>query len=106
MRYDLWQGDLEPAIQQDLVGSGGLPGGSAVQFVMKQVNGSKELVGVAVIDDPGSDTTPPVVHYQWASGDTDSPGVFRAVWRALVGGAAPETFPSDEPIYIVIHPRL
>lgn len=106
MRYDLFQDDLEPALQMDLVGSSGLPGGSTVQFVMAQADGPKRVTGSAVIDNPGSSSVPPTVHYQWVDGDTNTPGVYRAVWRALLGGGAPETFPSDEPLYVIIHPKL
>lgn len=98
MRYDLWAGDLTPAVQMTLGGTGSLEG-AVVNFVMAQVNGSVELENEATVDDPVAR----IIHYDWQPGDTDAPGVFRAVARAIYPGELPETWPSDEPIYIVIH---
>lgn len=106
MRYDFYAGDVEPAIGTPLGGGGVLPDGAIVQFVMAQADGVKRVVGAAVIDSPGTSYSDPQVHYQWQPGDTDAPGVYRAVWRVLYSGISPETFPSDETLYIVIHPRL
>lgn len=110
MRFDLWQNDLEPPIAGDLRGAQvPLPDGATVVFTMTQADGSKRVSATAVIDDPGSLTPspmPPVVHYAWATGDTSVPGVYRANWKLVLPGSAPETFPDDEPIFVVIRPAL
>lgn len=79
-----------------------LPDGTTVTFTMVQVSGSKRLSSAGVIDD----LTTRAVHYQWAGDDTDTPGVYRAQWKLTYPGGAPESFPSDEPLYVIIHPSL
>lgn len=101
MRYDLWQGDLDPPIGLTLTGVTSIVGATC-EFVMAQVNGSFRIQAPAVIDDPLLRK----VHYQWLPGDTNVPGIYRAVFRCIYPGQMPETFPSDEPIFIVIHAAI
>jgi hypothetical protein len=82
--------------------TGPLPSDASVVFTMSQADGSKRVTGPGVIDDPVAWA----VHYQWLLGDTDVAGVFYAQWTILYGGASPETFPSDEPFYVIVHPAL
>jgi hypothetical protein len=100
MRIDLVQGDLVP-IAQVLTGASSLVGATA-KFVMSQVHGTKRVEADAIIDDP----VKLIVRYQPAQGDTDTPGIYRAQWQIAFAGAIPETWPSDEPLYVVIHPKL
>lgn len=102
MRIDLWQGDLAPPAQFTLGGTESLEG-ATVSFAMAQVNGAFALENEAVVDDPVQRTG----HYDWQEGDTDVPGVFRAVARATYSDqSGPQTSPSDEPIYVVIREKL
>lgn len=101
MKYELVQGDLAQPIAMALDGVGSIAG-ATVSFVMAQADGSKRVSRAAVIDDPVLRT----VHYQPQAGDTDTPGVYRAQVTLLFPGALPETFPSDEDLWIIIRPRL
>lgn len=104
MRYDLVQGDLEPALADTLSG-GPLASGGVLYFVMQQVDGATRISGLADIDDATQINVP--VHYQWQTGDTAVPGVYRAQWQlAYSSGSVPETWPSDDTLWIVIRPRL
>jgi K+/H+ antiporter YhaU regulatory subunit KhtT len=46
------------------------------------------------------------VHYQWQSTDTAIPGIYRAQAVVLFPGSQPETFPSEETLYVIVHPKL
>lgn len=104
MWYKLWQGDLESQLALDLTGIDSIPDTATVQFVMTQADGTKRVTGAATIPDPVN--APTGVAYQWQAGDTDTPGVYRAVFKVLYAGSAPETFPSDDELYILIRPAL
>ena len=97
-------GDLEPAIGttlSDPSNTGPLVD-CTVTFILAQCDGIKRIEGNADIIDPVLRT----VSYQWAPGDTSLAGVYRAQWKVTFTGGAPETFPSNEPFYIVIAPAL
>lgn len=104
MRYDIVAGDLQPPLAMTLDDANGpVPlAGATITFVMQQADGIKRVSGPAIIDDLASAS----VHYQWDQGDTDVPGVYRAQIHAVYGGNQPETFPSDETFFVIIHPRL
>jgi hypothetical protein len=100
--YDLWQGDLEPAIALTLTGITDLTQATSVSFHMVQVDGTKRVTGTALVSDP----TTTDVAYVWQPGDTDTPGVYRAVFKVIYPTASPETFPSDDVLYVLIRPAL
>jgi hypothetical protein len=104
VRYDLVAGDLQPAIQITLEGlSAPIPTGALATFSMAQADGSVLVSGPAVVDDPVNG----IVHYAWNPGDTAIAGVYRAqIAVAYPSGAGTQTWPSDEDLYVVIHPRV
>jgi hypothetical protein len=112
MRFDITAGDLNPPVENTLPGAGDLPENASVWLTLSQVNGTKRFVAQGVIDNPGNaaEGIDPVVHYGWEPGDTDTAGVYRAQWQVSLSpsmaGADPETFPSDEVFFVIIHPRL
>jgi hypothetical protein len=100
MRYDLVQGDLEPPLLIPLTGYTGTLMGTSIELVMKQAGGAGlEIVGPCVVADP----VKLIVQYDLRPGDTDVPGVYRARVRVLFPGGLPMSFPSDDPLYVVIH---
>lgn len=100
MRFDIWQGDTEP-FQLTLTGISDLTNATAT-LVLAQANGAKRIEGPMPIDDPIAR----IVHYSWGLGDTDVPGVYRGVVKCVLADGNQETFPSDEPFYLVIRPAL
>lgn len=100
MRFDLWQGDLEP-LELTLTGVSDLTGATCT-LTMAQVNGSKRVTGPFVLTDPVARKG----YFAPAATDTDTPGVYRGVVRAVLSDGTPETFPSDEPFYVVIHSSI
>lgn len=105
VRYDLVEGDIEQPIAMTLNSGPNpppIPDGTTVRFTMAQADGTKRVSALGVITDPVLWQ----VHYQWVVGDTSVPGVYRAQWTLIYPGGAPETFPSDEPLFVVVSPLL
>lgn len=105
MRFDIVAGDLQTPIA-GVFGAGccttedgPLQNATSITFQMVQCDGSKVVVGTGDIIDSSN------ANYQWQDGDTDIPGVYRAQWTAEYPGG-PETFPSDEDLYVIIRPKV
>jgi len=115
MRYDLVAGDLVQ-LSLELTGvdpaSLPLPAGTTANFAMVQADGSAEVHASATITSPGVlaapgvEGFPPTVEYTFQTGDTLVSGVYRAQFQLVAPDGDPQTFPSDEELFIVIHPRL
>lgn len=102
------QGDLGPAVRVHIVNDSDRqsPDYSAavVTFKLLSVDATTgELVEVfesaAVVENPT--TTGGILRYDWASGDTDTTGLFRGLFK-VVDGAVPEHFPDQGYIWITI----
>lgn len=96
------QGDTTPEIQTTLTDPNGDPAdvtGASIQFKMAEARG-----GDSVIDAAGTivNGTQGEVRYDWSSGDTDSPGRYRAVFEVTYTTGEVETFPNTgyETVYI------
>lgn len=90
MEFNIKRGDTSPAIRFGLLPSDLTLTGASVRFQMRPIGGQ------TVIDEPASIVTPspPVVQYDWQSGDTDITGSYQAEFRVEYSDGAIETFPN------------
>ena len=108
--FSITQGDLLPALEDQLLDGGGepvsLPEGSTVTFVVARrrgepptIDAAAEVVGDGVVGH---------VRYPWLAGDTDEAGEFIYVWVVTWPDTAgkPQTFPSPGANKLVIERRL
>lgn len=100
------QGDTSPAIEAQLEDEAGNPvdlTGASVDFHMKapSATGLKvDAAGTIFNQSEGK------VRYEWASGDTDTTGLFHAEWEVAFGDGSVETFPNTGNIEIEIVAEL
>lgn len=101
------QGDLLPLMTSILKIDNtpvDLTNATGVQFVMSLAATSADKVNRAA-----SITSPPTagsVSYSWVTGDTDTPGDYRAEWQVTWAGGKVQTFPGDGYISITVLPKL
>jgi hypothetical protein len=102
------QGDLVPPIEVTLLAPGGrevqdLTGNTGVVFQFQRADLTGPVLGGAatVVGDPADG----VVRYDWAPGDTDSPGQYVGQFRVTFAGDKPGSWPRPK-ITIEIEPRL
>ena len=79
--------------------------GADVRFVMRTLRGETlvaegEAENLQVGD--GTDGTLGFVGYDWAAGETDEPGGYRAEWEVTYSDGSVQTFPSGTYNYIGI----
>ena len=89
LRYELRNGD---GTQPDLTGA-------SVVFNMDDAQGAKILTRAAATI---VSTSPPVVEYAWAAGDTTIPGLHNAEFEVTFPGGLPATYPNRGYIQIEI----
>lgn len=66
--------------------------GTTVKFLMKLPSAGSPVVSApAIIDDAVNG----YVSYQWAVGDTATPGVYRAEWEITYANGQTQTVPAD-----------
>ncbi len=65
---------------------------TSVTFKMRPIRQSVLTVDAAAVIDPTPTTG--AVTYQWAVGDTDIPGSYKAEWEVLWADGTTETFPT------------
>ena len=111
--FSITQGDLLPALEDQLLDGGGepvsLPEGSTVTFVVARRRGEAPL-----IDEEGDIVNAAIGHvrYEWVAGDTDEAGEFIYVWVVTWPGTeeadpgVQQTFPSPGANKLVIERRL
>lgn len=91
--FSLKSHDRLPSIQATL-SSGGSPldlTGAAVSFIMAPVKGGVPKVNAAAtVVTAGSG----VVRYDWAAGDTDTPGSYQAEWQITWSDGRKQTVPT------------
>jgi hypothetical protein len=88
--------DTLPIIQATLTDGTGSPPplgtpGTAVWFIMAQVDGPMVFRKAAVIVDVDGG----VVQYRWVAADTATPGTFQAEWEVTYPAADKQTFPTE-----------
>ena len=106
MAFILKQNDTSPAISAVLKDSAGavidLSSASAV-FHMKAVGASTLKVDAsASVTDPENGA----IQYDWASGDTDTPGTYYAEFQVTYTDGSVESFPNTENLIVTIIPEL
>jgi len=108
--FSITQGDLLPAIEEQLIDGTGEPialtDGAEVSFVAARRRGEAPTIDAAaeVVDDGSIGH----VRYLWQEGDTDEAGEFIYVWVVTWSDTAgkPQTFPSPGANKLVIERRL
>lgn len=79
-----------------------LTAASTVTFKMRAEDGTLKVDAAAVILAPLTGE----VEYRWATGDTDTPGLFPAEWQVSWLDNTVETFPTIDFDYVTIHGDL
>lgn len=100
------QGDRLPTIAGTLTDAAGQPldlTDCAVEFHMRKLGVSVPAVDApAVIVNAAAGT----VRYDWADGDTDTPGIFLAEWEITFPSGLTETVPNNGHLIIKITGEL
>jgi hypothetical protein len=108
MSFKLKAHDRKPSIQVTLgfVGSSTVPdlAGASVSFIMRLTgsSGAPKVNSPAVIVDAGTG----VIRYDWAVGDTDTPGEYEAEWEVIGSDGLAQTFPTDAYNTVIIYADL
>lgn len=102
-QFDLTAGDTAPqlsAVLRDAAGELVDLTEADVRFELSQPRG-----GEIVIDSPMTivDLADSRIRYEWADGDTDEPGRYRAQFVVTYPHGTVETFPADDAHDVVIH---
>jgi hypothetical protein len=78
--------------------------GATVEFLMRDFGGgAADVMGAASIEGPPQDGN---VRYDWAAGQTDTPGEYEASFRVTFAGGVEQTFPNDDFIAIIIEASI
>jgi hypothetical protein len=82
--------DRLPSIKATL--NANLTTATGVTFIMRpKAGGLVKVNSAAVIETAASG----VVRYDWATGDTDTPGEYQAEWEVIWPGPKTQTFPTE-----------
>lgn len=106
--YEIKAGDHGFAISTTLSDGGGPLqnlDGATILFKMKpapESDSDADPFSAAATFDAGTGLT----SYVWQSGDTDTPGLYRAEWQVTFLDGSRVTFPADEWDEILIHDSL
>lgn len=106
--FTLAQGDRLPSITATLIDASGVAvnlTGLSVTFKMRLSDESRPAItGGATITDAINGK----VRYDWASGDTDTPGLYLVTWAVTFAGPKIESFPNSRAkrVSLEILPRL
>ena len=103
---DIKQNDRLPALEITITKTDNTPldlTNATAKFIMTDTSGKVKVNATANIKDP---PTNGVVEYEWAAGDTDTPGDYRAEIEITYAGGQKITAPSAGYISIKIHDEL
>lgn len=95
-------GDTLPNIRGELLDDRGNPAdvsGSSITFVLEKRDGSNVISEPGSLVNGGEDG---MVEYQWSTGDTNTPGAYRAEFVVDYGDGNKETFPNKDYIDVFI----
>ena len=98
IEFCIKQNDTRPIIQATLTGID-LTGATARFLMRLRGDKSSKVATTATISDNGP---PGVVRYNWASGDTDTAGIYEGEFEITFSGGLIETYPNGEYIRITI----
>lgn len=105
MSFTIKKNDRAPSISATFT-SGGSPvdlSGATVKFLMApSVGGTPKVNASATI----VSATEGQVRYDWASGNTDTVGLFYAEWEVTYSNGVKQTFPNDNYLHIVVMSEL
>jgi len=106
--FQIKRHDLEPSIRVTVKSKStglaiDLTGYTSANFIMRQADAvAPKVDAAAVIEDAAGG----ILRYDWASGDTDTAGIYDAEFSILTPGAKQRTFPGSGFIRIAIDPDL
>lgn len=103
--FTVKQGDRLPdveAVLRDRDGIVDLTTALSVAFHMSQRGGTKTVNGAGSVTDAAGGA----VRYQWAAGDTDTPGVYLTEWEVTFPGPKTMTFPNDRDDLLLVRPQV
>lgn len=99
---ELVAGDSAPLLEATLKSGGSatdLSNASSVQFYMRETGAaSLKVNATATIVDAANGK----VSYDWASGDLDTPGLYRAEFEVSWNDGDTETFPAGAPLIVQV----
>lgn len=101
--YRITKSDTKPDLEVQLTegqSASNITGNTGVTFTMRRrgLNTVKVNAQAAVVDD----ATTGLVHYEWQSGDTDTPGVYEGKFQVNFAGSNRASYPSDTGEFITI----
>jgi hypothetical protein len=88
--FNIKRGDTSPALRFALEPATINLLGATVAFQMRARRGVILVDAAAVIDT----ATPPILRYDWASGDTTRAGIYEGEFRVTYSDGSVETFPN------------
>jgi len=108
--YVIKTGDLGPpidAICRDGTGAiVNLTGATGVRFIMRSNDDPSGVPKVAAAGSIIGLATDGHVRYTWVAANVDTAGLYDAEFEVTFAGPAPQTFPNDRQIVILITPDL
>lgn len=101
--YQIRAGDQLPPIEATLVDAAGAPinlTGSTVQLLYRPIAGGATISRACTIVDALAGS----VKYQWAAGETSTPGTYLAYFSLTAPDGRTETFPNTRYLRLVFGP--
>jgi hypothetical protein len=98
--FSIRKGDRLPVIEAQLF-RGDTPEsltGATVELRYRPVNGGTVLVKTAAISDAAAGK----VKYEWAANDTDTPGVYAAIWRVTFADGRKASYPNTGSLRLAV----
>lgn len=100
MSFSIKQHDTSPSYTATL---GVNLTGATVKFIMRLPGSSSTKVSESATI---TGATAGQVQYAWASGDTDTAGLYAAEWEVTFAGGVKQTYPGEDYYYVNVVPDL
>lgn len=104
--FSIKTGDTGPAIEATLTGANDEAVNifdADVRFIMRSIRGTEAVLAAEAENlQVGEDTNVGKVRYEWAEGDTETPGLYFAEWEVTFQNDAVETFPNDGHLVVAV----